>query len=220
MNSWQKAKVIKNTEAASDIKSLIVKPEQFLPFQAGQHYEVCFPNKNVIRKYSIVSDIYTNDELEFGVQLIEGGALSPDLWKLQPGDELEIRGPIGSYFNWDVSDTGPIILIGAGAGITPLISIYNSYIKTYPEGKCVFIMSAKDQSRIMHYESLKNILITKFTTEEGRIDVEFLKKSVGDLISKSTLCYISGPDNFIDDMTKHVLTLGINKNNLKLERFI
>ncbi len=219
--NWQNAKVIKNTLATSDIKSLVLKPEFFSPFQAGQHYELCFSGKNIIRKYSVVSDIYAKDELELGVQLIEGGALSPDLWKLKPGDEIEVRGPIGTYFNWDPSNANSIILIGAGAGITPLISIYNSYMKTYPEGKCVFIMSAKDASRIMNFESLKEILITRFTNIEGRIDLQFLKKTTGNLASdKNTVCYISGPDNFIDDMTKHVLELGINKNNLKFERFI
>lgn len=221
MNSWQKVKVVSNTHAAADMKSLILKIDTTLRFQAGQHYEFCFQGKNIIRKYSVVSDIYAKDKLEFGVQLIENGALSPDLWKLKEGDELETRGPIGSYFNWDASNSQPLILLGAGAGITPLISIYHSYMKTYPEGKCVFIMTEKDASHIMHYEELKDTLITKFTSTESRIDFAFLKHAMeGTVLDRQTMCFISGPDNFVDDMTKYVVELGVTKRNIKLERFI
>ena len=82
-------------------------------------------------------------------------------------------------------------------------------------------MSAKDESRIMNYEFLKEFLVTKFTSTEGRIDLEFLKKSIGEtILDKNALCYICGPDNFIDDMVDYVLELGIDEDNVKSERFI
>ena len=221
MNSWQKAKIIKIAQASVDIKSITVKPENSAEYTAGQHYEICIPGESIIRKYSIVSDIYEKNYLEFGVQLIESGALSPRLWDLQAGDELEIRGPLGESFIWDSSNPAPLVLLGAGSGITPLVSIYYSYHKKYPDGQCVFIMSAKDSSRIMNYDSLKDILVTRFTTTEGRIDFDFLKKHTNELTSdKDTLFFICGPDNFIDDMVDTVLELGVAEKNIKSERFI
>src|SRR3989344_4374783 len=101
MSSWQKAKIIKSIEACSNIKSIIVAPEKFLQHKAGQHYEICLPGRSVIRKYSVVSGMHTQDRLEFGVQLIPNGALSPQLWNLKKGDELEIRGPLGESFVWE-----------------------------------------------------------------------------------------------------------------------
>ena len=84
-----------------------------------------------------------------------------------------------------------------------------------------FIMSAKDSSRIMNYDSLKDILVTRFTTTEGRIDFDFLKKHTNELTSdKDTLFFICGPDNFIDDMVDTVLELGVAEKNIKSERFI
>jgi ferredoxin-NADP reductase len=219
---WQKAKIIKTTQASADMKSIIVEPITYYKFRAGQHYELRLPENDISRKYSIVSGINTEKNyIEFGIQLISNGVLSPKLWNLKEEDEIEIRGPLGESFVWDPSISGPIILIGAGSGITPLLSIYNSYTKEYPQGKCIFIMSAKDSSRIMNYSSLKDILITRFSTIEGRINLEFLKKNIGELAQdKKTVCYICGPDNFIDDMVDNVLELGVPEDNVKSERFI
>jgi len=203
------------------MKSLVVVPEKFLPHRAGQHYELCMPGENVIRKYSVVSPEHVTDFLEFGIQLISNGALSPRLWSLAEGDEIEIRGPIGESFVWDSSRAHSLVLVGAGSGITPLLSMYYSYKEKYPEGECVFIVSGKNKSRIMHYDSLAEILVTRFTGTEGRIDFEFLKKNISSLAGNSTTrCYICGPDNFIDDMVDMVLELGIAEDNIRSERFI
>ena len=230
INPWQKAKIVKTEQATADMKSVIVEPEKFLEFKPGQHCEICLPGENVIRKYSIVSGLPAlagiNEKkfLEFGIQLISNGALSPKLWELKVGDEMEIRGPIGSSFVWESTNTAPLILIGAGSGITPLLSIYDSYKWKHPRDhkrECVFIMSAKDSGRIMHYEKLKDILITRFTAKEGRIDLEFLKKNIGNLANNpDTACYVSGPDNFVDDMVDYVLELGFKEDNIRSERFI
>lgn len=39
------------------------------------------------------------------------------------GDEIELREPIGGHFVWDVSDGGPLLLIGGGSGVVPLMSM-------------------------------------------------------------------------------------------------
>jgi len=221
MNSWQRAKILKVSQSAFDMKSFIVKPESFSRHKAGQHYEVCMPDETVIRKYSVVSPVFTTDELEFGIQLIENGALSSRLWALKEGDELEIRGPVGEDFVWDESHKGPLILIGAGSGITPLLSIYYSYKYFYPEGKCVFILSAKDPSRVLKYDFLKDILVTRFTGAESRIDLDFLRNAMGDMAKDlGTLCYICGPGGFSDEMMALVFKLGISKDRIKSDRFI
>lgn len=222
MASWQKAKIIKVFQSASDILSVIVEPEVFYPYRAGQHYELRIPEGDVSRKYSVVSAPYeSNKYLEFGVQFIPTGVLSPKLWELKEGDEIEIRGPLGESFVWTSDFSGPLVLIGAGSGMTPLLSIYSEYRNNYPEGKFVFIISAKDSSRIMKYDLLKSFLTIRFTSTEGRINNEFLEKNIRELLqNKNTMCYICGPENFIDDMVDSVLELGIDEDNVKSERFI
>lgn len=220
--NWVKAKIIKTSQTASDMKSIVLEPEIKFDFKPGQHFEICIPATNIIRKYSIVSSMYQEDKLlEFGIQLIRGGVLSTKIWELKEGDELEIRGPLGRSFVWDESISGPLILIGAGSGITPLLSIYDSFHHAYPNKECIFIMSAKDSLRIMKYDLIKDFLITRFTSTEGRIDSDFLKKYISNLReNKNTICYICGPDNFIDDIVDMVSEIGIQDGNIKSERFI
>jgi ferredoxin-NADP reductase len=219
---WIKAKIVKVSQTASDMKSIVLDTEIKFEFKSGQHFELCIPGTNVIRKYSVVSSMYQDGKaLEFGIQLISNGALSTKIWELNEGDELEIRGPLGRSFVWDTSVFGPLVIIGAGSGITPLLSIYDSFRHEYPNTECVFIMSAKDSSRIMKYDQIKDFIHTRFTNTEGRIDVEFLKKHIGVLSeNKNTVCYICGPDNFIDDVVDMVSEIGIGDNNIKSERFI
>ena len=42
---------------------------------------------------------------------------------VQAGDDIEMRGPIGGHFIWDKADGGPILLVGGGSGVVPLVSM-------------------------------------------------------------------------------------------------
>ena len=42
---------------------------------------------------------------------------------LMPGDQLEVRGPIARYFVWEVALGGPLVLIGGGSGVVPLMAM-------------------------------------------------------------------------------------------------
>jgi ferredoxin-NADP reductase len=149
-----------------------------------------------------------------------GGLLSPQLWKLSEGSEVEISGPWGQSFVWESSIHGPIVLIGAGSGITPLLSMYAAYTHACPEGKVVFIMSATSPSHIMHYDTLKDRLVTRLTESAGRIDAVFLERHTGPLAScEGVRVYVCGPDGFIDDIVDMLIELGFPPLCIRSERF-
>ena len=55
------------------------------------------------------------------VERLEDGEVSPYLVdELRPGDELELRGPVGGYFVWEEALGGPLLLIAGGSGVVPL----------------------------------------------------------------------------------------------------
>lgn len=49
---------------------------------------------------------------------------------LVPGDLIEVRGPIGGYFVWEMSMGGPLLLIAGGSGIVPLMSMLEGLLQT------------------------------------------------------------------------------------------
>lgn len=51
------------------------------------------------------------------VERLDDGEVSPYLaGELRAGDEVELRGPIGRWFVWDTSDSGPLLLVAGGSG--------------------------------------------------------------------------------------------------------
>lgn len=220
-DNWQTAKIISTQPAAEDIHSIIVAPDAWVAHRPGQHYELRLPGGDISRKYSVVSAPSRHGQLEFGVQLIPNGALSPALWTLKPGDKLEIRGPLGESFILDTASTEPPVFIGAGSGITPLISMFDAFCELDQPTFPTFIISAKTPARIMHHARLAPRLTPRFTATDGRINITFLaEKLMPHLANPSVNYYVCGPPDFIDSMVDDLLDLGIPEAHIKSERFI
>jgi ferredoxin-NADP reductase len=94
--------------------------------RAGQHVDVRLTAEDGYqseRSYSIAS-APEQTRLALTVERLKDGEVSPYLTEeLRSGDQLEIRGPIGGYFVWDVSLGGPLFLVGGGSGIVPLMAM-------------------------------------------------------------------------------------------------
>jgi ferredoxin-NADP reductase len=219
MGDWQKATITHVERASEDMLSLRLKPERWEPHKAGQCYEVRIPGARLMRKYSVVSSPHYIDELELGVQLLGYGAVSPKMWELKAGDELEIRGPFGTFV-WGSDISGPLVLIGAGSGITPLLSMYNYAREIRPGSEVLFILSAKHAGRVMHYEKIREHLVTRFTATDGRIDHDFLAKTIGQLANDpATRCYVCGPGAFISSIVDMLLEMGFPETAINSEGF-
>lgn len=217
--AWRPATVTNVRQGADDMMAVELKPETWVPHQAGQHYELRLPGHHLSRKYSIVSSPSRSDVLEFGIQLLPYGELSPKFWQLRPGDALEIRGPLGT-FTLTPDTTGPLVLIGAGSGITPLYSMYESFVETHPNGEVVMIVGAKHSGRVLHYEEYKGKIVTRFSAEQGRIDRAFLEELVGKYASNpNTRCLTCGPVAFTSQIIDLLLEIGFPESQIRREAF-
>jgi ferredoxin-NADP reductase len=220
MDKWISGRVVRVEQVAADMRSLFVVPERPLPHLAGQNYELRPVGYPTARMYSIVSPPTQPHELEFGVQLVPGGLVSPLLYALQPGDEIELRGPHGRLFVWPPTP-GPLVLIGGGSGMAALIPIYEQQRALYPNDDVAFVMSAKTAQYVMHYEYFKGKLITRFTAHEPRMTVAFLAEHVGRFAQlPGVRCYVCGPPiEFIDDISHMLIELGFPPDSIKTERY-
>jgi ferredoxin-NADP reductase len=94
--------------------------------RAGQHVDVRLTAEDGYqseRSYSIAS-APEQTRLALTVERLKDGEVSPYLTEeLRSGDQIEIRGPIGGYFVWDVSLGGPLLLVAGGSGIVPLMAM-------------------------------------------------------------------------------------------------
>lgn len=220
LEEWRGARVLSNEPAASDMVSLLLEPEEPVPHRAGQHYELRILGDELGRKYSIVTPPGQEERLEFGIQLLPNGLVSPRLAALRPGDRIDIRGPLGEAFLWSPADGSSLILIGGGAGITPLLSMYVHFTDSCPEGRCLFLLSATESERIYRYDRWKSSLRTRFTAREPRLATADLEKLIGDqLLDPESAARICGPTSMIDAMVDSLVELGLPELRIRSEAF-
>ena len=103
-------------------KSIVLDVPDWQGHRAGQHVDVRLTAEDgyqAERSYSIAS-APEDPHLVLTVERLDDGEVSPYLTDvLMPGDELELRGPIGGYFVWEKSPGGPLLLIAGGSGVAP-----------------------------------------------------------------------------------------------------
>ncbi|MGC2548770.1 MAG: FAD-binding oxidoreductase, partial [Candidatus Sulfotelmatobacter sp.] len=91
-DKFYRARITKREEFAPDLWMIRIEPGGEFKFAPGQYATlgVEHDGKRIERPYSIVSAPFEN-EIEFFFELVPEGALTPRLFKLQPGDELLMR---------------------------------------------------------------------------------------------------------------------------------
>ena len=120
--AWRLAAVTDVIVETPRAKTLVLDVPGWPGHVAGQHVDVRLTAEDgyqAQRSYSIAS-APEDATLALTVERLEDGEVSPYLTdELGPGDELELRGPIGGYFVWRSQDGGPLLLVAGGSGLVP-----------------------------------------------------------------------------------------------------
>ena len=111
---WNVATVRDARAESPTARTLVLDVPGWTGHVAGQHVDVRLTAEDgyqAQRSYSIAS-APEDATLALTVERLEDGEVSPYLTdELGPGDELELRGPIGGYFAWRSDDGGPLLLV-------------------------------------------------------------------------------------------------------------
>ncbi|MBB2497054.1 pyridoxamine 5'-phosphate oxidase family protein [Aquipseudomonas ullengensis] len=122
---WQQWRVARVEQESSDIRSFFLAPADnaVVPFAPGQHLPMrilAAGNEALVRTYS-VSSAPSDGHIRISVKR-QGKASFHLHDNVRVGDVLEVRAPVGSFTLTD-STTRPVVLLGAGVGITPMMSM-------------------------------------------------------------------------------------------------
>jgi ferredoxin-NADP reductase len=124
--AWRFATVLENRAETRRTRTLVLEAPGWPGHRAGQHVDVrltAADGYRTERSYSIASPP-EDAHLALTIERLDDGEVSPYLVdELRVGDMLELRGPIGGYFVWSVSDGGPLLLVAGGSGIVPLMAM-------------------------------------------------------------------------------------------------
>jgi len=238
--TWQIGTLIEAKMTAINVRTLRFKVEPWLEHKAGQHYAIRLTAPNgyqAERDYSIASAPEEKGIVELGVQLLENGEVSPYLFKLEAGGQIEMHGPIGGHFVWNTNMPGPLVLIGGGSGMVPLVSMLRHYVAGSPkdEREIVFLISARTLEHVLYREELfklakdyKNIKVVLTITDQApadwtgytrRVDQGMMQEVLGNLVGKMPMIYICGPTPFVEVVANYAIGMGFNSHEVKTERF-
>src|SRR5579883_2609830 len=123
---WFIATVIEIIPETPRVKTLVLDVPGWPGHKAGQHVDVRLTAEDgyrAQRSYSIASP---PDErhLALTIELVDGGEVSDYfIHELRAGDRFELRGPIGGHFIWTAASDAPLLLVGGGSGIVPLMAM-------------------------------------------------------------------------------------------------
>ncbi len=131
------ARITKRVDFAPDLWMIRTNPGGEFRFTPGQYATlgVQGPEKRSERPYSIVSSPYES-EIEFFFELVPQGELTPQLYKLQLGDELLMRkAPKGRFTLDRQGKRTHHFLVCTVTGVAPFVSYIRTLYKDWREQK-------------------------------------------------------------------------------------
>ena len=194
--------------------------------------------EEVRRTYSLCSSPLDN-EWRVAIKKVNGGLFSSYAnKKLRKGDVLEVMPPVGK-FNTPLNPQQQkhYVAIAAGSGITPILSIINTTLRTEPESKFTLVYANRTRASIIfkeELEALKNKFMSRFTMHHilsreqpdapiyyGRIDEEKCELLFTRLIdlNRSDEFFVCGPEQMIFCVKDFLLKKGVDKSHIHFELF-
>jgi ferredoxin/flavodoxin---NADP+ reductase len=134
---FYRAHITRRVDFAPDLWMIRVRSGGEFTFIPGQYATLGIEHddKRTERPYSIVSSP-AEEEIEFFFELVPEGALTPLLYKLQPGDELLMRKVPKGRFSLDTeSGRKNHLLISTVTGVAPFVSYVRTLSKDWKENR-------------------------------------------------------------------------------------
>ena len=233
---WQLGRVVELIDETPRCRSIVLDLPGWAGHLAGQQVDVRLTAEDgyqAQRSYSIAS-APEDAELVLTIERLEDGEVSPYLVdELRPGDELELRGPIGGYFAWEEAFGGPLLLVAGGSGIVPFRAMLRHWAAGAREVRVRMLYSARSLAGVLYRRELAElaladgldvqITLTRSCPEgwagrRGRVDRALLDE-VAWPPSTRPLVYVCGPTAFVETVGQALVESGHDPARVRTERF-
>ncbi|MFN3875131.1 MAG: 1,2-phenylacetyl-CoA epoxidase subunit PaaE [Flavobacteriales bacterium] len=214
---------------------------QEFAFQHGQYVtlKLTVNGEELRRSYSICSSPLDAGRFSIAVKKVKGGRASTALVeKLRPGMSLEVMPPMGSFTTaLDPGKARHFVAFAAGSGITPILSILKTMLRTEPKSRFTLFYGNTDVDRIIFRQRLEELklqhagrlqvhhILSKGMDEDhlfnGRITTEkavsLVKRFVED--RDDIEYFICGPEQMMVNVSEALERLGADRKRIHIELF-
>ena len=235
--TWRLAEVVEVRPETARTKTIAFDVPGWPGHRAGQHVDVRLTAEDgyqAERSYSIAS-APESPTLELTVERLDDGEVSPYLTdELRPGDQIELRGPVGGYFVWDPHVDGKVLLVGGGSGVVPLMAMAR---QRKVEGSMLptrLLYSARTLDDVIYLDELMQLAglgdgfevvytLTRVQPPDWdgydrRVDRDLLGE-VAAPPRELALSFVCGPTPFVEAVAGALVQLGHEPARIKTERF-
>jgi ferredoxin-NADP reductase len=237
---WQPALLVAIEPRTARVKSYFVEPLRPFSFRAGQHVDVRLTAPDgyqAERSYSIASAPEAAGPFELVIELLDDGEVSPYFHEIaEVGDEIEIRGPFGGHFVWSVGDGGPLLLVGGGSGIVPLMSMLRHRALGAAETRTLVLVAAKSADAVIFRQELLALertpngpsVVLALSRERAeraddysrRVDRDMMTELCGRLVDPPRHVFVCGSNPFVEAVTKSLAEAGVPADVVRTERTV
>lgn len=236
---WQPAAITAIAKQTDRVSSFFLAPSQPFAFQAGQHVDVRLTAPDgyqAERSYSIASAPEAAPAIELAIERLDDGEVSPYFHDVaRVGDSIELRGPIGGYFAWRTEDGGPLLLLGGGSGVVPLMSMIRHRAAQASKIPTLLLFSARSWDELLFRDELLAlherhdgfVLSLALTRDHPRREDDFARRvddaMLGDLLKRLPALpsgvFVCGANPFVAAAADAAIAAGIAPSLIRTERY-
>jgi ferredoxin-NADP reductase len=234
--AWRIATVREIVPETANAATLVLDVPGWPGHRAGQHVDLRLTAEDgyrAQRSYSIAS-APEDSTVDLTVERLADGEVSPYLVEgVSPGDEIEVRGPIGGWFTWEARQGGPLLLIAGGSGLVPLMAMLRHRDRAGSDVPVRLVLSVRTHADVLYPDELvrlgstPGVEVTQTFTREppagwtgrtGRLDAAALE-TIGWPASERPRIFVCGPTGFVEAAADALSGLGHEPALIRTERF-
>jgi ferredoxin-NADP reductase len=236
---WQDATIVARQPQTPNITSFLLRPVTPLQWYAGQHVDIrltAADGYRAVRSYSIASAPNDSGVIELAIERLADGEVSPFFHDIAlVGDTIELKGPLGGHFVWRPVDHGPVLLVGAGSGLVPLLAMIRHRAATRAAAPFHLLLSARTSADILYRNELEALagrkdgfsLTLAITREPAprqsdysrRIDTAMMRDVLSAFTTPPLRSFMCGTNGFVNAAADGAIAAGVPADIIRTERY-